>query len=120
MKKGIIVLVLLINSYVAYSQTSWEKSDTILIQAYFYDTETTVETIQDNIFGPNFWDQVIAGEVINIPDDIINLLEPYDFKPVSAEYSPEDKAIIFIFRKIRIESEIRYGENTEQFSSRLN
>ena len=62
----------------------------------------------------------MTGEVITVPEDLINLLEPYDFKPISAEYNPEDKAVVFIFRKIRVESEIRYGENTEQFNSRLN
>lgn len=76
MKRRIIILVFLVNSCVAYSQTSWEKSDTILIRACFYNTRTTVETIQDSVFGPNFWDQVISGEVIKVPEELINLLEP--------------------------------------------
>lgn len=120
MKKPIIILALLISSYVAYSQSSWERSDTILIQACFSDTGMLVSTLQDDFYGDNFWDKIIAEKDIVVPKDLTNLLEPYDFKPISAEYDPKTHAVIFVLRKIRVESEVRYGTNIKQSDTRFN
>ncbi len=112
MKKPIIILVFLLNSFISLSQTTWEKSDTILIQACYYKpTEITVSILQDSVFDEDFWINIISEQEIVVPEDLIRLLKDYDFNPVSVEYNTETDAVVFVFRKIRIESEIRYGEN---------